>query len=72
MIMGSGQVSLLSGEILRYRVGLNLTGRIRLCYAVHAHEPLGRGAGQLGHAGRTRVGRPAGPRRRFSPKAEFK
>jgi hypothetical protein len=65
MIMGSGQVSLLSGRIRRYQVGLSLTGRIRLRYAVRAREPLG-------HAGRARVGRPAGLRRRFGPKAEFK
>jgi hypothetical protein len=34
-----------SGQIRRYRVGLSLTGRIRLRYAVRAREPLGRGGG---------------------------
>jgi hypothetical protein len=53
MITGSGRVSLLSGQIRRYRVGLGLTDQIRLRYVVHAHEPLGR-------AGHARVGRRAG------------
>jgi hypothetical protein len=48
MIMGSGRVSLLSGRIRRYRVGLGLTSWIRLRYAVRAREPLGRGADLLG------------------------
>ncbi len=48
MITGSGRVSLLSGRIRRYRVGLGLTGRIQLRYAMRAREPLGRGAGRLG------------------------
>jgi hypothetical protein len=72
MITGSVRVSLLSGQIRRYRVGLGLTGRIWLRYAVRTHEPLGRGAGRLGRAGRARVGRPAGLRRRFGLGAEFK
>jgi hypothetical protein len=55
MIMGSGQVSLLSGQIQRYQVGLGLTGRIQLRYMVRAHEPLRR-------AGRACAGRPARPR----------
>jgi hypothetical protein len=42
MIMGSGRVSLLSGRIWLYRVGLGLTGQIWLRYAVCAREPLGR------------------------------
>jgi hypothetical protein len=49
MITGSGQVSLLSGRIWLYRVGLGLTGQIRLRYVVRAREPLGRGANRLGH-----------------------
>jgi hypothetical protein len=53
MIMGSGQVSLLSGRIRRYRVGLGLTGRIRLRHAVRAREQLGR----------ARAGRQSGPSR---------
>jgi hypothetical protein len=72
MITGSGRVSLLSGRIQRYRVRLGLTGQFLLRYAVHAREPLGRGADRLGCAGRAHAGRPAGPRRRFGPKAEFK
>jgi hypothetical protein len=72
VITGSGRVSLLSGQIRHYQVGLSLTGQIQLCYAVRTREPLGRGAGRLGRAGRAGAGRPAGPRRRFSPKAEFK
>jgi hypothetical protein len=50
MNLDSGRVSFLSGRIRRYRVGLNLTGRIPLRYAVRAREPLGRDAGRLGHA----------------------
>jgi hypothetical protein len=50
MITGSGRVSLLSGQIQYYWVGLGLTGRIRLHYVVRAHEPMGRGAGRLGRA----------------------
>jgi hypothetical protein len=46
MIMGSGRVSLLSGRIRRYRVGLGLTGRIRLRHAVRAREQLGRARGE--------------------------
>jgi hypothetical protein len=72
VITGSGRVSLLSGRIRRYQVGLGLMGWIWLHYAVRAREPLGHGASRLGHAGRARVGRPAGPRRRVGPKAEFK
>jgi hypothetical protein len=45
MIVGSCRVSLLSGRIQRYRVGLSLTGQIWLRYVVRAHEPLGRDAG---------------------------
>jgi hypothetical protein len=41
MITGSGRVSLLSDRIWRYRVGLSLSGWIRLRYMVRAHEPLG-------------------------------
>jgi hypothetical protein len=48
MIMGSGRVSLLSGQIRHYRVRLGLTSRIRLRYAMRAREPLGRGADRLG------------------------
>jgi hypothetical protein len=48
MITRSGQVSLLSGRIRRYRVRLDLTGRIWLHYVVHAREPLDRGASRLG------------------------
>jgi hypothetical protein len=48
MITGSGRVSLLLGQIRRYRVGLGLTGQIRLRYAVCAGEPLGHGTGRLG------------------------
>jgi hypothetical protein len=44
MITGSGRVSLLSGWIRCYRVGLGLTGQIRLRYVVRARETLGRGA----------------------------
>jgi hypothetical protein len=47
MITGSGWVSLLSGWIRRYQVGLGLTGQIWLCYIVRAREPLGHGAGRL-------------------------
>jgi hypothetical protein len=72
MIMGLGRVSLLLGQIWCYRVKLGLTGRIWLRYAVRAHKPLGHGAGRLGRTGRACVGRPAGPRQRFGPKAEFK
>jgi hypothetical protein len=72
MIMSLGRVSLLSGRIRHYRVGLGLTGQIWLRYAVCAREPLGRDAGRLGRGGRARVRRPAGLRRRFSPGAEFK
>jgi hypothetical protein len=54
MITGLGRVSLLPGWIRRYRVRLGLTGRIWLRYGVHAREPLGHGAGRLGHAGRTK------------------
>jgi hypothetical protein len=71
MIMSSGRVSLLSGRIRHYRVGLGLTG-IWLRYMVCAREPLGHDAGRLGRGGRARVRRPAGLRRRFSPGAEFK
>jgi hypothetical protein len=53
-LTGSGRVSLLLGRIRRYRVKLGLTGQIRLHYVVCAHEPLGHGASQLGHAGRAR------------------
>jgi hypothetical protein len=58
-ITGLGQVSLLSGRIWRYQVGLGLTGQVWLRYAVCAHEPLSRGDGRLG---RTRAERLAGPR----------
>jgi hypothetical protein len=61
MITGSGQVSLLSGRIRCYQVGLSLTAQVQLRYAMRANEPLGRGAGQLGRTGRARAGRPAGP-----------
>jgi hypothetical protein len=50
VITGSGRVSLLSGQIRRYQVGLSLTGQIQLCYAVRTRELLGRGAGRLGRA----------------------
>jgi hypothetical protein len=70
--MGLGQVSLLLGQIWRYRGGLGLTGRILLCYMVRAREPLGRDTGRLGHIGHAHAGRLAGPRRRFGPKSEFK
>jgi hypothetical protein len=46
--MGSGQVSLLSGRIQCYWVGSPL---LRGCTP---NRPLGRGAGELGRAGRTR------------------
>jgi hypothetical protein len=72
MITGSGRVSLLSGLIRRYQVGLGLTGRIWLRYVVRAREPLGHGAGRVGRTSRARARRPVGPRRRFGPKAEFK
>jgi hypothetical protein len=62
MIMGSGRVSLLSGRIQLYRVGLGSTGRIRLRYAVRARELLGRGTGQLGHAHTRGGGGGPGPR----------
>jgi hypothetical protein len=58
-----GRVSLLSGRIRRYRVGLGLTGRIWLCYTVRARERLGHGASWLGCTGHARAGRPAGPSR---------
>jgi hypothetical protein len=63
MITGSGRVSLLSGRIQCHRVGLSLTGQIRLRYTVHAREWLGRGADRLSHVGHTRAGRLAGPSR---------
>jgi hypothetical protein len=50
MITGSGRVSLLSGRIWPYRVGLSLTGRIWLHYVVRACEPLGHSANRLGRA----------------------
>jgi hypothetical protein len=65
MIMGSGQVNLLSGQIRHYRVGFGSATR---CTPVN---PLGRGAGWLGHAGLARVVRLAGSRRGFGPNAEF-
>jgi hypothetical protein len=44
MITGSGQVNLLSGQIRRYRVRFGSATR---CAPVN---PLGHGAGRLGHA----------------------
>jgi hypothetical protein len=55
MITGSGQVSRLSGWIRRYRVGLGLTGQIRLRYVVRTHKPLGHDTGRLGRVGRARL-----------------
>jgi hypothetical protein len=47
MITGSCRVSLLSGRIRRYRVGLSLTGQVWLRYAVRPREPLGHEGGWL-------------------------
>jgi hypothetical protein len=58
MITGSDRVSLLWGRIRSYQVRLGLTGRIRLRYAVRAHEPLSHGTGRLRRVGRAREGRP--------------
>jgi hypothetical protein len=55
MITGSGRVSLLSGRIRCYWVGLSLTGWIWLRYAPMTHEPLGRGL--TGWVARARGGR---------------
>jgi hypothetical protein len=66
MITGSGQVNLLSGPIRYYQVGFGSATR---CAPTN---PLGRGAGRLGLAGPARAVRPAGPRRRFGPNANFK
>jgi hypothetical protein len=66
MITGSGQVNLLSGRIRRYRVGFGSATR---CTPV---SPLGRGTDQLGHAGRVRTVRLAGPRCGFGLNADFK
>jgi hypothetical protein len=66
MITDSGWVNLLSGQNRRYRVGFGPATRDTPV------KPLGRGASRLGRAGHTRAVRPAGPRRRFGPKANFK
>jgi hypothetical protein len=63
--MGSGQVSLLSGQIWLNGSGFGSATR---CTPV---SPLGRGAGWLGSAGRARAVRLVGLRRRFNPNAEF-
>jgi hypothetical protein len=57
--MGSGRVNLLSGGIRHYWVGFGSATR---CVP----------ANPLGHVGRARAVRPAGPRHRFGPKANFK
>jgi hypothetical protein len=57
MITGSGRVNLPSCRIRCYRVRFGSATR---CVPVN---PLGRGDGRLGHAGRTCAVRPAGPRR---------
>jgi hypothetical protein len=64
LITGSGRVNLLSGRIQHYQVGF---GSAMRCVPVN---PLGHGAGRLGHAGRVRAARPAGPRR-IRPEADF-
>jgi hypothetical protein len=64
LITGSGRVNLVSGRICRYRVGF---GSATWCTLVN---PLGRGAGRQGCAGRARAVRPAGLRR-IRPKANF-
>jgi hypothetical protein len=65
MITGSGQVNLLSGRIWRYRVGFGSATRCA------PSNPLGHGAGRLGHAGRAHAVRQAGPCRGFGPNASF-
>jgi hypothetical protein len=55
MITGSGLISLLSGQIWRYRVGFGFATRVR------AHGLLGHGAGRLGRAGRAHGRRRAEP-----------
>jgi hypothetical protein len=65
MITGSGRVNLLSGRIRRYQVGF---GSAMLCALVN---PLGHGAGWLGHIGRARTVRLAGPHRGFGPNVGF-
>jgi hypothetical protein len=66
LITGSGRVNLLSGRIRRYRVRF---GSATWCAPAN---PVGRDTGQLGRVGHACAVRPAGPRRRFGRKADFK
>jgi hypothetical protein len=65
MIMGSGRVKLLLGQIW-----LNGSGFRSATWGAPT-GPLGHGAGRLGRAGHAHAVRPAGPRHRFGPNAEF-
>jgi hypothetical protein len=51
--------------LISYRVGFGSTTR---CVPVN---PLGHGAGRLGHTGHAHAVRPAGPRHGFGPNAKF-
>jgi hypothetical protein len=65
IMTGSGRVNLLSGQIWLNGLGFGSAAR---CAPA---SPLGHGTGRLGHAGRARTVKLAGPRRRFDPNAKF-